>query len=607
MKRISNEDFFEMSVKSIIRKIRSSSPANPGLNRGGHLPAISILLILIVTACGILTACTNTKPADTSKTSINQTTEASVPDKETTAAATPTPTEVPAVKYTFDLAENNDKEPAYQLAYLANADGAVIFGGETSPYYIKGSFKYSEVDSMWSPMTSFTFHLTEAVNDYAYSLDKTSIAFLVNKEGANGFTLMYFDGSEPYEISPDSGYFCISSDGSAVAYISDGSLFVWAYSTKESTLITDDATGSFVLSPTGKHISYSTGKDYSCYAAPVGGEPVLIGASCYPAALTDDGSIVYYYDNSGDHTAFCAYCSGSLRVLDEAAVVEKIEYMYTADLIFNRDCTQVVFRSGNSYYFSMNGGKPVEATGGDVVDTNPKYYTNDSFVRLMNVKGQTISPYFVDNKNLCNLLFKYGTTLRFFDENLKVYSFPIGEYADGYLSEGGKSLLYYMYDFDVSPNLTTYTFVTDFSDPGCSQTVLDDPYIWSALLTAKDNIYYRNDIGQLYMIRGSAEPVKIDTYVYDINSMVVGDTSYVCYLKDPQEDSSYTLCCIEDVPGAEPVVIDKGVYDMDICDAGLVYYKNETYSLPDYTTDDVYFAADVLHGEYIFQLISGMH
>ena len=606
MKRISNKDYFEMSIKSIIRKIRSSSLHISGWNKGGHLPAISILLILIVTACGILTACTNTKPADTSKTSINQITEASVPDKETTAAATPMPTEIPAVKYTFDLAENDDKEPAYQLAYLANADGAVIFGGETSPYYIKGAFRYSNIDSMWSPMTSFTFHLTEAVNDYAYSLDKTSIAFLVDKEGTKGFTLMYFDGSEAYEISPDSGYFCISSDGSAVAYISDGSLFVWDYSTKESTLITDDATSSFALSPSGEHISYSTGKDYSCYTAPVGGEPVLIGASCYPTALTDDGSIIYYYDNSGKNTKFCAYCSGSPQVLDEAAVVEKTEYMYTADPVFNWDCTQVVFHSGNSYYFSMNGEKPVEATGGDVVDTNPKYYTDDSFVRLMNVKGQTISPYFVDNKNLCNLLFRYGTTLTFFDENLEVYSFPIGEYAEGYLSDGGKALLYGTYDLNVSPNKTTYTFISDFSDLGCSRTVLDDQYIWSALLSSNDNIYYRNDIEQLYMIRGSAEPVKIDTYVYDINSMVVGDTSYVYYLKDQLEDSSYTLCCIEDVPGAKPVVIDKGVYDMDICDAGLVYYKNKIYSFPDYTTVSVYFSADSLHSEYVFRLISVM-
>jgi hypothetical protein len=89
--------------------------------------------------------------------------------------------------------------------------------------------------------------------------------------------------------------------------------------------------------------------------------------------------------------------------------------------------------------------------------------------------------------------------------------------------------------------------------------------------------------------------------------MVVGDTSYVYYLKDPLEDYSYTLCCIEDVPGAEPVVIDTGVYDMDICDAGLVYYKNEIDGAPDYQADDVYFAADGLHGEYVFRLISGMH
>jgi len=579
-----------------------------------------LLLLIVALAAGVLlTACTNKKLADTSPISINQTTEASVSIKETTAAAPIEPTEAPSASYSFDLSENDVKEPDYQLAYLSNADGAVIFGGENSPYYVKGSFYYSDVDSMWSPMTSFTFHLTEAVNNYAYSLDKTSLAFLVNKEGVDGTTLTHYDGSETYEIAPCSEYFCISSDGSAVAYISDDNLFVWDYSTKESTLITDDASSSFALSPAGKYISYAKGEDYTCFVASVGGAAVQLGSSCYPAALTDDGSTVYYYDDSGDQTAFCAYSSGgtqdssqggsqgSAQVLDESAAVEKTEYMYTADLIFNRDCTQVVFRSGDDYYFSMNGGKPVRAAGGNVVDTNPKYYTNDSFVRLMNVKGQTISPYFVDSKNLCNLLFRFGTTLTFFDENLEVYSFPIGEYAEGYLSDGGKALFYYSYDADVSKDPYTYTYLSFFSDPVCSQTVLEDHYIWTALLTANDNIYYRNDAEQLYMIRDAGKPVKIDTYVYDLNSMEVGDTSYVYYLNDPLEDYSYTLCCIEDIPGAVPVVIDDGVYDLDICDAGLVYYKNKIYSLPDSTTEDVYFSADGLHGEYVFTLVSGMN
>jgi len=594
------------STRSPIRKTRPAHRNDAGFRESGRIPVFLLypLLLLTVCGCGLLAACTDKEPANTSAASVTSSavlstaSETSLPETSEAASSAPLPTEIPFSKYKFDLTDVEEEKPAHQLAYLADADGAVIFGGETSPYYIEGGFKHSEVDSMWSPMTSFTFHLTDAVNDYAYSIDKTSIVFLVGEEGSINENLTYFDGSKAYTISVCTGYFCISSDGSAVAYINAGSLYVWNSSTNESTLITEDATDFFGLSPQGTYISFTTKNDGSCYAAPIGGDSIQIGSSCQPIALTDDGSLVYYYEGNGNHGKLCAYCSGIIQVLDESAAING------SGLVFNRDCTQIVFPINDSYYFSMNGGKPIKATGGAPVDTNPKYYANDSFVRLIKINGQIIAPYFVDNKNLCNLLFQSGTTLSFFDEDLNVFSFPIGEYSEGILSEGGKALLYFSTD---TKNMSKYiyTFISDFADPACAQAVLDDKYIWNALLTAGDSIYYRNDIEQLFMIRGSAEPVKIDTYVYDLNTMTIGGTSYVYYLKDGLEDNTYTLCRIEDAPGAKSVIIDKGVIDMDICDAGLVYYKNVSYIFPDQSTVDVYFADDGLHGENIFNLFRG--
>ena len=590
------------NTPSLIRKTNPSHRPNHGQRENTRIPdlLLSSILLLTVCGCGLLSACTAKEPTDTSASSavLSTASGALLPETGEAAASSQLPAEVPFSKYQFDLTETEDVKPEHQLAYLANVDRAVIFGGETSPYYIEGSFTGTKVYSIWSPATNFSFQETAVINDYAYSMDKTSIVFRVKEEGSSLINLMYFDGSKAYKVSACSGYYCISSDGSAAAYIRDGSLFVWNYSTKESRLITEDATECFALSPSGKYICYSTGKDFSCYCAPIGGDSIQIGTSCQPIALTDDGSLVYYFEGSGGRGKLCTYYSGTTQVLDESASIIK------SSLTFNRDCTQIVFSMDGSYYFSMNGGKPIRATGGDVIDTNSKYYVNDSFVRLIKLNGRTITPYFVDNKNLCNLLFQNGAALSYFDKDLNVFSFSILDSSEGYLSDGGKGLLYISDEPHADPYKSTYVFVSDFSDPVCSERILADPYIVAAILTANDTIYYRNDIGQLYVIRGSAEPVKIDTYVSGLATMVVGDTIYVYYLKDHLEDDSYTLCCVEDIPDARSFVIDKGVYDIDICDAGLVYYKNRCGVFPDNSTSDVYFADDGLHGECVFNLFS---
>lgn len=592
MIRKHKDTFISKRGSSPIRKIPASGQSLTGRSETSRLPVFPVLLLLVL-AFGVLAACSG-KDADFFQDYSEESAAEEIPfGGDATGTGTTLPAETPFTKYKFDLTETDDKMPAYQLAYLANTDGAVIFGGETSPYYIDGAFKSTDIYSMWSPV-NFSYQVTDPVYDYAYSMDKTSIAFLVHDGDSAYPNLTYFDGSEASEISPCSGYFCISGDGSAVAYIRDGSLFVWDSRTKKSVLITEDATESFTLSPSGKYICYSTGKDFFCYAAPVGGEPVEIGISCSSLAITDDGSLIYYYDSTESPRKLCVNHAGNIVVLDESAAILK------SSLTFNQDCTQIVFPINDIYYFSMNGGKPIRATGGDVVDTNPAFYTNDSFVRIIKIDGHTIAPYFVENKNLCNLLFRNGTELSFFDEDLNVFSFPVDEYTHGYLSEGGKALLYGSNNPNSSQN--TYTFVSDFSDPACAKEILDDKYIWYPLLNANGTIYYRNDIGQLFMIRGSAEPVKIDTYVENLNTMVIGDSSYVYYLKDMLNNGTFTLCRIEDVPGAKSVVVDKGVCDLDICDAGLVYRKRSETLEQEVPAFDVYFADDGLHGEKIFKL-----
>lgn len=569
---------------------------------GRRLVKQALFLLICFTAVGILAACSGKSPTSIDETSLVVIPSTSDTIKESADPVTPEPTDVPGVTYTFDLTEEEIVDPDHQLAFISNQDRAVIFGGENSPLFIEGKFACSEVDSMWSPATSMSFHLTSAIYRFAYSIDKTSVAFVVRKENPVDYILIYFDGLEATEVSPDSEYFCISSDGSSVAYVLDGTLYVWNASSKESTLITDDATSNFVLSPTGKYIGYAKGDNYTCYIAPVGGDSLEIGSLCYPVALTDDGSVFYYYDASSDETAFCVFSSGSPRVLDDDAVIELRDYpAHDSNLVFNRDCTQVVYRAGEDFFFSMNGREPVKATGGSVVDANEKYYVSDSFVRIQIAGTTYFAPYYVENKNLCNLLFQNGDTLSFFDENFKVFTFPVSEYSEGVLSGNGKSLSYHASDRTVDPPTEEFIFVTDFSDPESGKLTFSDLYAWFILSTKAGNLYYCNDVGQLFVIRGDEDPAKLDTYVNDFNIMTVGNTSYIYYLKD-ETNYTYTLCRIEDAPGAKSEVVDTDVVDMDICDAGLVYYKNEVIFDPGSSAKDIYFAQDGLNGEFVFTM-----
>lgn len=590
-------------------KLHSPDPETGSPVKNGMLPirmlSLSIVLILLTCTLLALTACSVTDPQPPSISSDETIPTTTADMQETTVMTTPEPTEVPAIAYTFDLSEDLVKKPDHQLAFISNQDQAVIFGGENSPYIIEGNFVCSEVDSMWSPATNISFHSALAMYRFAYSIDKTSIVFIVRKENPIINVLMYFDGSKASEVSPDSEYFCISSDGSSVAYVLDDKLYVWDASSKESTLITDNATSNFVLSPSGKYIGYAKGDDFTCFIAPVGGDSFEIGSSCYPVALTDDGSVFYYYDASGDDTAFSVFSSGSHRILKDHAVIKDSNNAFDTNLIFNRDCTQVVYYSGEQSFFSMNGGEPVSVLAGSVVDTNPRYYVDDSFVRIQIAGTTYIAPYYLKSKNLCNVLFQNRDTLTFFDENFEVFTFPVSEYSEGVLSGNGRALSYQASDRSVDPPTEEFVFLRDFSDPESSKLIFSDLHTWSITMTQSGNLYYLNDVAQLFVIRGNEEPFKLDTYVYDFNIMTIGNASYIYYLRDETSKNyslCYTLCRIEDAPGAQPEVIDTDVIGMDICDAGLVYYKNEELYDAGSWSKDIYFIEDGLTGAFVFTM-----
>lgn len=583
----------------------------------------ALLLFLVIIASVTSISCSKKKPPVTPPTSSEEKAVTWI-DEYSGEMVFPT-TPAPA----FDLSDDAVVYPDHPLTFISSQEQAVIFGGDNSPYILEGRFS---VVNYYDDFSS--------IYNYAYSLDRESVLFMASEVDTRSSVLMYYDGSEAVEVCPYTEYFCVCDDGSAVAYLLKNTLYVWDASTGNSVLIAEEATPNFVLSPSGSYIAYATGKDFDCYFGPVGGEAQIVDRFCYPIAITDDGSTLYYYDDSrdcdcpplaisdGESTSYyyddptpyddrdnmkcaalCAFAFGDYRILDMDVEISRKIYSNDSYLIFNRDHSQILFRDHDgSFYFSMNGNEPVPAAGGVVVTENTAGKDDFSLVRRQKVGRLTIFPCFVNKKNLCNLLFRNNDFLQseyelsYFDENFIVHSFPLGDdWADALLDEA-RSLIYDRNQERYYSYKSSYVYIVDFTDPDSEQVAFPDEHIYRITRTSNGNFYYLNDVGQLFMVHGDDEPIKIDTYVGQLcpETMVVSGTTYVYYQKDWSEQRA--LYRIEDVPGATPVTIDIEVEAIDITDAGLLYYKDVPTGDPGVSSWDIFFAKDGLTVDHSFNL-----
>jgi hypothetical protein len=157
-------------------------------------------------------------------------------------------------------------------------------------------------------------------------------------------------------------------------------------------------------------------------------------------------------------------------------------------------------------------------------------------------------------------------------------------YAEGFTSRNGKGLL--LDSYNEQTQLSSLLYFPDYLTSTAGAAVLDK-YLYNYEITSNQTIYYSNDIGQLYEMRDGVT-TKIDTYASVIDSVDIKGITYVYYSRDMDEDGNYTLCCIEDLPGAKPFVIAKNVAITYTCSAGLLYYKNIVYFDAGSSTKDLY-------------------
>jgi len=462
------------------------------------------------------------------------------------------------------------QEGAHKLAFFSNHEQAVILGGIESPYYIKGTFNLSETTGAESSSISYQGNLSDPkpYSQVAYSQDRDSLVFMMNVNVSRIGDLMYFDGEKAVKIADSVSSFTYANDGGTAAYEKGNSLYKYDCRTGSAELVCDSATSGYILSPNGDTIAYTTmtGPVVAAYYSTKGKEPLLITSKGYPLAVTDDGSTIYFtsYDEE-----LSAMHDGQITSLGYFSVE-----IFTFRLLFSRDCTQVVFGKDDAgSYFSDKGSTPVkisdytysglfgwQADGNDAIfDKVIVYSSNKNYY-----------PQFADSDTLFDLpISAYKGTdsyLISFDKDMKVHTYSLNQPSVTQVQRNGRSVLSSSFYSGTGAKLF---YIGNYLDPESEPEVLDD-YTNFYNITSGGTIYYSNDIGQIFMIRGTDSPVKIDTYARILDSFDANGTTFLYYQKFSGEQAT-SLWCIEDKADATPMRIAKEISSARVCDFGVIY------------------------------------
>jgi hypothetical protein len=510
-------------------------------------------------------------------------------------------------------------------------NGAVILSRENPPDFIDGDFYWS-YPSIWSGTDTTETEMGRVWNEHSmlngrdvylsgvtpvqYSMDMSSLAFIRNRTEIDTYELMYYDGTNETHVADQVSIFVISDDGSTIAYLTRtntanerGTLFTYDCSTGISTWIAEDAGTYFALSPNGSVIAYEKSDDEGkkSYFKTNEEEAQLVGEYISIISITDDASTIYFLSYSGDKPEFGAMHDGIVRSYFVGSYANFQDFGnalgYTAQLVFNKDHSQVLYMNGDLVYFAMNGGESIKVFDAEylevVGDTN-RYDDSDVYTRVAYCTQKMFCySKILDSKNLCNVLFELRNVsnerVAYFDENMEMHTLSNAYFSDAIVPGEGKEIIISLYE--EQPQQCGFVFIEDYLDPDVEPVTLDK-YIKSVEITSNQTIYFSNDVGQLFEIRDGVN-TKIDTYAFVIDSVDINGTTYLYYLRDYDENNNYTLCCVEDRLGAEPIVIDTEVAGTYICSVGLLYYKNVIWYDAGLEAKDLYASSNGIDYSFI--------
>lgn len=461
-----------------------------------------------------------------------------------------------------------------------------------------------------------TFEIQGVLDSADYTIDSSKVVMLFDRSENGTGRLVLCDGTEAKDIATDVSAFRISNDGSTLAFLtgvySEGvgcDLYIYDCASGETNLIAESAGWQFALSPNGKAIAYTVFDDpenvnsWSCVLWMENNDQGEFARDMIPAALTDDGSIVYAINDSDSTDASTK--NELWAVTDNERVL--LGYLFeeqgkSIDIYFNQDFSQVLFDGVSGIYFSKNGEKA------ECVDQGVFIEGYSACKRQCVISEDADSCWFWIN-NSC--------TENLFNVFMKVRQANVNEYNIWYFTEELNAITLTAVS-EIKPfrihkeSILAYDdqseemiYVKDifspqyYSEYDASQEIrISCPSLWQFLQTNSGMLYYCNSYSTNVLpfvlhrifLGGDDSEVEISTecvwfwyldrenepgliyYLeYGENNTSEGESSYIY-------DYYYDLYCLEDATDAIPHKIAENVCEAGIGDYGIYYLQLEQIS-----------------------------
>lgn len=301
----------------------------------------------------------------------------------------------------------------------------------------------------------------ELTGEPVRSADGKTTAFLTYSKNENSsfYTLYAVRNKKLIRITNNiSSSFTLASSGNAVCYTDrEGSLKINALSSQSDSLISESA-DEYCVSPDGKTVIFSSydesGLSYNLYCCKKGAVSE-IGTGLVPVGVENNAENIYACD-----TEFKTLYS----VSSDGKEKNKISDITDPNILFNSDCTQMIFNSDSGTYICFSGS-----------------------VRKIIYPFTGASPVFPDECIPIVTNEKHG---------VKIY--PTDDFTDMY---------YYL----------TEQKTLSYIDSNCARNDISDDVTNVSASSDLKYIYFTDSSKSLYIIKNKKEPICIKNEVSDFN------------------------------------------------------------------------------------------
>jgi len=353
--------------------------------------------------------------------------------------------------------------------------------------------------------------IADEVGSFVISETGEGIAYVKEVDSLECGTLYLYDVEKEDSIKIDddvfTGYLTISPDGGTVAYVQgDGNSNESDSSDKRSTVSSSDKL-SIVYSSIKLTSDYYSER-WNSYYSVNGKEPKVIEKGKIPIAITNEASLIYYYDGE----------KISVKKGDDIKVLLSAVNSRNRSLHFNKDYTEVIVEDDGKTYYSVMG-KEKEILSNDEVSS---FLMPDDCTITMNsnwIRGFTYGV-----ESFRNQFVHIKRSLYFIDDN-----YELDRIAESYdyacVSKIGFGVVY------------TYgntLYKVSNAKRGTDKEKLADGLTISALYASGDlkYIYYINEKNELYCKRGTKKESMLASEVYRENIIMDVSEDQLYFVSD---------------------------------------------------------------------------